>query len=363
MRRPWIWKGFLDQWMPREQGLSLRPKNGVKNEAIQSCDFFNSGLEMNELEEALLRVCEYLQTSEKYLSESVGEEASEKGMSVLSAKYAVLMNYCADLCGYMRMKLTGSAIDISEQTIERLIEGRVVIEKLRPIEAKLKFQIDRLLQTSHMEVQPRSGHDDSCEHALLHRPNPRNLASVQSVVKDEHHGAIDATGSVSDEGGLVRDDKDGLYRPPRVAPMHFEDRSGRDGRTKRRDELARKKLASSALVRQLREEYSERPTELDERSLFHVSGAGRPDNGPEDERAFGDSTMEAGQKRRQRKVRLRTMADELEDLFDVHYSDEEDPDLLRLGKRMKTGRKLQRSQKGRSGRSSDAEEIVSSEDF
>ncbi|EJU05854.1 hypothetical protein DACRYDRAFT_75263 [Dacryopinax primogenitus] len=87
--------------------------------------------------------------------------------------------------------------------VDDLIEGRVVLEKIRLLEGKLKYQIDKLVKAADAE-KARAAGDDS----LSFKPN---LASFEapdgsSASEDEDHDA---------------GQRKGIYQPPRVAPMPY----------------------------------------------------------------------------------------------------------------------------------------------
>ena len=69
------------------------------------------------------------------------------GISLLEVKYHTLLEYITSLTFVVYMKLNGLSIQ-NHPVIENLIELRVVIEKLKPMEQKLKYQIDKLIRAT-----------------------------------------------------------------------------------------------------------------------------------------------------------------------------------------------------------------------
>jgi U3 small nucleolar ribonucleoprotein protein LCP5 len=327
---------------------------------------------MSDFAAAVNTVSDFLSSSKKHLIEQSSLQP-ENGMSILSAKYNILMQYCADLCLYMEEKIARErAIEPNLPFIERLVEGRIVLEKMRPIEQKLKFQVDRLLQTGDVSVASEATSVGvSAEHALLYKPNPNALAGVvqtkKSGKKNQQKGSADTDSSEVEAVLVVNDgqeeENDGLYRPPKLAPMYFEDKSTK-GKTKKQEASSKKKAVEVVRINQLREEFSEKPLEFDERTMVHVSeevSKNNPEKEDIDQLAFG-RRVESGKKKKEKRPKFRTMADELEDLFsigDAHgQPDEDDKELARLRKKLK----LDNRKKGKKPHSRDSDDILSSED-
>ena len=143
--------------------------------------------------------------------------------------------------------------------IEKLVEARTYMEKLRPLDAKLKYQIDKLLKTT-----PACGEDAAAAHALKSKPNP---GALQLPEFGEERAGEEAGGDAAIHaggGGGGGDDepeaKPGIYRPPRINAMHFEDKAGAKKRRER--EKSARKAAKSDLVMALREEFDDAPMEV-----------------------------------------------------------------------------------------------------
>lgn len=126
--------------------------------------------------------------------------------------------------------------------IDQLLELRAVLEKLRPLDAKLKHQIDRLLNFA--EQASAGGNRGTEEDPLSYRPNPEALLAHEEDVEGE-----------GEEGrGKVA-----AYRPPRLMAVPYEEegrQQTRDG-AKARQHLA--KLRQSEILQTLQEQFGERP--------------------------------------------------------------------------------------------------------
>lgn len=76
-----------------------------------------------------------------------GEMTTEYGLNYLEIKYHMLLNYLINITYIILRKCSGELIK-NDPSIERLIEVRTVLEKIRPIDSKLKYQIDKLVKTA-----------------------------------------------------------------------------------------------------------------------------------------------------------------------------------------------------------------------
>ncbi|KOB75779.1 Neuroguidin-A [Operophtera brumata] len=177
-----------------------------------------------------------------------GEISTDKGLSFLEMKYQMLLSYLINLTFIVLRKCSGEKIE-SDPSIDRLIEIRTVLEKIRPIDSKLKYQIDKLVKTA--VVGATSEDDPQSYHA-----NPDNLVSKI----DESDESSDA----SEDGQDKKDkaNKSNVYVPPKLAAVHFDEANSRIDNDKKNKEKSRKQFLNSSVMRELREEYSEAPLEL-----------------------------------------------------------------------------------------------------
>jgi len=68
----------------------------------------------------------------------------------LEARYHLLLQYCIDLVYYLLLKTDGGHV-VGSPVIDDLIRVRTYVEKIRPLDKKLKYQIDKLLRTAAPE--------------------------------------------------------------------------------------------------------------------------------------------------------------------------------------------------------------------
>lgn len=160
---------------------------------------------------------------------------SSQGLSYLEVKYHLLLNYCINICFYLLLKTEGRSVK-NHPVIEQLVRVRLLLEKMRPLDQRLKYQIDKLLKMATLgensaELDPK----------LKHKPK---LSAFVPVGENE-----------SDEEDDV-DASSGKYRAPKLAAAVFEDSTEkRDRRRQKAEEKAKK----SAMAQFLVEEYDDQP--------------------------------------------------------------------------------------------------------
>lgn len=73
-----------------------------------------------------------------------GNLATKEGIHFFETKHMLLLCYCQSIVFYLIMKAEGRSVR-DHPVIARLVEIRMLLEKLRPVEKKLHDQIDRLM--------------------------------------------------------------------------------------------------------------------------------------------------------------------------------------------------------------------------
>lgn len=128
-----------------------------------------------------------------------GEISTDQGLSFLEMKYNMLLSYLINLTYVVLRKCSGEKIEC-DPCIDRLIEIRTVLEKIRPIDKKLKYQIVKLVKTA---VAGTNINDPSSFKA-----NPDNLLGDESEDSDD---------SKTDKP----EGKSAIYVPPKLSAVHY----------------------------------------------------------------------------------------------------------------------------------------------
>jgi U3 small nucleolar ribonucleoprotein protein LCP5 len=186
-----------------------------------------------------------------------GELQTSKGISLLEVKSHLLLQYCVNLGCLLLQKLDGQSI-AGHAVIKQLIVLRVYLEKIRPIDQKLKYQVDKMLKTASVG-QLSSG---PAVDPLHFRPNPAALLARTN--QPDEDGADYDEDQDDDEGGDAGHSgskKPDVYRPPMMEAVYYheDERADKKQNARREKELA--KVSNSSMMQQLREEFSDRPTE------------------------------------------------------------------------------------------------------
>jgi U3 small nucleolar RNA-associated protein 3 len=83
-----------------------------------------------------------------------GGLGTSEGLSYLETKHTLLLMYCVHSLFYVMLKLEGRPVK-NHPVMTRLVETKAFLEKLRPIDKRLKPQIEKLLRAA--EVAARGG--------------------------------------------------------------------------------------------------------------------------------------------------------------------------------------------------------------
>ncbi|XP_053324216.1 neuroguidin [Spea bombifrons] len=267
-----------------------------------------------------------------------GVYPTEKGLSFLELKDQLLLLYLQDLTHLILEKTCGKPIQ-GNPGIMRLVEIRTVLEKMRPIDQKLKYQIDKLVRAA---VTGSLGENDP----LNFKPNPQNLISKLEESAEESDGEEEG------ENGAAKksQSKSRKYIPPRLAPVHYDDTEVEKER--RLLERAKKRALSSSVIRELKEQYTDAPEEIREGRAYHMM---RHEREEQHRTNYEESMMVRLNMTRQekaRKKRVISMTSQLNSL--THFTDisaltggeGRSEDLVPSGKKSKKGPKKGKKKRG-----------------
>ncbi|KAF9004722.1 hypothetical protein BDQ17DRAFT_1354553 [Cyathus striatus] len=167
-------------------------------------------------------------------SETISLDTND-GISLLSLKHHVLLSYLRSLVlvtsrrslGHSlteRLALPGPFASADRSTrgsgtgnlVDTMVENRVVLEKIEALQGKMRYQIEKLINVS-AAPQTTTVTDDP----LAFRPNPQNLVS------DEENDRPFTSKETYDIAN------DGIYRPPRLAPVPYVEKPRNEGRKER----------------------------------------------------------------------------------------------------------------------------------
>lgn len=141
----------------------------------------------------------------------------------------------------------------NDPAIDRLVELRTVLEKIRPIDYKLRYQIDKLVKTAITGTTSASDPN-------TFKPNPDNLiAQLGDDVNggDDDDEADDVEASDSDDSdedeakpaksaaasrkSSKTGAKEGKYVPPKLSAVHYDEDDSKAERSRKQLERAKKR--------------------------------------------------------------------------------------------------------------------------
>ncbi|XP_043914089.1 neuroguidin [Protopterus annectens] len=298
---------------------------------------------LNNLRDQVMAVTAHVQGLMKRVHEGV--YATTKGISFLEVKYQLLLSYLMDLTYIILHKVEGKSLREAKAVL-RLVEIRTVLEKMRPIDQKLKYQIDKLVKAA---VTGHVGENDP----LQFRPNPNNMMSKLSESEDES-SYDDEDGSADRKDSKMKKPRSHIkkYVPPRLAPVHYDADETETEKQKKAFEKARKRALSSSVIRELKEQYSDAPQEFREDKNFYTMKLNKED---EHRLQYEESMMvrlNLSKKEKAHRKRALAMTSQLSSL--THFGDisaltgepvNTDEDLLPKMKKKKVSTKKQKGKK------------------
>ncbi|XP_063339785.1 neuroguidin [Pelmatolapia mariae] len=184
-----------------------------------------------------------------------GALKTSKGLSFLDLRYHLLLFYLQDLTHLISIKTEGGKIKDSD-ALDRVVTIRTILEKMRPLDHKLKYQIDKLVRTA---VTGSLAENDP----LQLRPNPENLVSKlsESESEDETENKAASEKKAAHSSGKK-------YIPPKIAPVHYDGDMTEADKKNAKLERHRQAALRSSVIQELRQQYSDAPEEIRDKRDF-----------------------------------------------------------------------------------------------
>ncbi|PLW15513.1 hypothetical protein PCANC_15668 [Puccinia coronata f. sp. avenae] len=166
-----------------------------------------------------------------------GRTTTSCGISLLDLKNHLLTSYLHNLTNLLIVRISqtnGIPLQTPEkaaglsssQIVQQLVWLRLVFERVRPLESKLKYQIDKLLKTvqeldQHSFSNPSAEIDHMMNDPLSFKPNLAALEAPQA--SEQQEGDAHMAPILEKDGRQIREEgrSQEIYRPPRVAPVAY----------------------------------------------------------------------------------------------------------------------------------------------
>ncbi|KAF9483881.1 hypothetical protein BDN70DRAFT_798866 [Pholiota conissans] len=165
------------------------------------------------------------------------------GISLLSLKHHLLLSYLQSLVLVAARRVVGDSLgersppghpfgakerdargSHAGDLVDSMIENRIVLEKVEVLESKMRYQIEKLVRIADEPAQTKTVTDDP----LAFRPNP--MALMTDTTPDEPSTSLKPKSRYTEDDAMA---EDGIYRPPRLAPVPYVEKSKNKERAKR----------------------------------------------------------------------------------------------------------------------------------
>jgi hypothetical protein len=233
----------------------IKNKKGSKAEEEQVVvEHIGSGSKGKDKELAALtadlraKVKELRETVQPLLQKAeAGEIETSSGLAFMELKNVLLLNYCLNLQFYLLLKAEGRPVK-DHPVIEELVRLRLLLEKTKPIDDKLRPQVNRMLKTAAL------GLDSVTNDPAMLRANPKQMMLGLSTKKD---GKV--TQAEADEDRVAIEEQ--VYKAPRATSMFFDKDESKAAKRERREQRLKERAAKSSVMQMVREEFGEGPEE------------------------------------------------------------------------------------------------------
>ena len=214
------------------------------------------------LQESASRILKDVEANSKFLAAAIAstsaniqshELSTSKGISFIEMKNMTMLNYLIDLSYIALRKCNGQSIE-DNQAIKRIVEARTVLEKMKPINYKLKYRIDKLIRAANTGGL-------SADDPLSMRARPEDLVADEDDQESDQSEVEESNKTVE-----LKEKKSGIYQPPKISAMHYDEDED-DSKKRKAIDSAKRRAFSSSVIKELRNEFDEAPEEIAESSV------------------------------------------------------------------------------------------------
>ncbi|EFC40036.1 neuroguidin-like protein [Naegleria gruberi] len=201
----------------------------------------------------------------------MGNLATSEGLSYLETKYHLMLTYCTNILFYVLLKSSGKSVK-DHPVLENLVELRLLLEKIKPIDERMKYQVDKLVKLAN-NIQDSTMTFDF-------KPNPDRLlkndeegASFNSDEDGSDMGESDEdlmemkTGSrklktsfdSDSDDNVDEDDEQDTYVAPKMMAVSYDDSALKKSEKTRKKAMER--IEKGGLLKELKNEFGDAPEE------------------------------------------------------------------------------------------------------
>jgi U3 small nucleolar RNA-associated protein 3 len=164
-----------------------------------------------------------------------------QGVALLEARLQLMLLYMAHVSFFLMLRAEGAEAR-GHPVVRRLVRIRGLLERSRPLAARMKSRIDH-----SVAVARRAGQRDRTTDEAMLAPDLSALEVPQEAGED---GAGNSSSAA-------------VFRPSKLAAMPYTGDDTAADKASREEAKQRRRMERSALLRELRHEASERPEEAD----------------------------------------------------------------------------------------------------
>ncbi|KAF8894507.1 hypothetical protein BD779DRAFT_1669006 [Infundibulicybe gibba] len=180
------------------------------------------------------------------IKESSASLDTRDGISLLSLKHHVLLSYLQSLVLVSSQRALGSSLATRSppaqpfgvvdrdsrgsdpgDLVDSMVEGRLVLEKIKVLEGRMRYQIEKLVRVA----EEPDKHPGIVNDPLAFRPNPKNLMGSGENDMSDGEASKETRDIYTDRNNNAT--ADGIYHPPRLAPMPYIEKSKSQSRKER----------------------------------------------------------------------------------------------------------------------------------
>ncbi len=273
-------------------------------------------------------------------------DSKKDSLDFLEAKNGIMLSYLIDLTQLLRLRTSKEKnVEEVEECLNRLREMRIILEKVRPLEKKMRYQLDKLLalsasSSSFAAATDNSPDEEKSQNAmksdvaiesdpLAYRPNLELMDGREDENEDESADSENDTTDDDDDlmaakmafkAGSRKDDEDSqLYRAPRLAAVPFSESKTKSEKEERLMKRQRDRMRKSELLSTLKSTFGDAPEE-DDFGGGAIIGKQREsaqrlaEKEAEKTRYEEDAMIRLGTSRKDKKMKNRIMREEISNL-------------------------------------------------
>ncbi|KAL9644708.1 hypothetical protein ABK040_012362 [Willaertia magna] len=184
------------------------------------------------------------------------------GISYLEAKFHIMLNYIINILFFMLIKTSGKSINKEKSNtlsnhIKQLVEMRLLLEKIKPIDDRMKYQIDKLVKIANQISDSKipSTNDEL-------RANPDRLLSSSKEDEEDVSENISENSQSEDESSDESDNEkeEELYKVPKMIAVHYDEDDKK--KAEKQKMKAMKQIEKSNFLKEAKVIFGEEPEEL-----------------------------------------------------------------------------------------------------